>query len=233
MEIKCNVIQDLLPLYVDNACSKESADMVTEHINTCPECKELYDKMCSLNKENILKREQMDIIAHHRRSFKKKRRILSLVCVVALIATLITSISISEPMRYGFNFIADRVQLIPTIISYGNSEVYSRKEMNVAIRLIKEDFKYDFAQLERRKLYSIKFTSDDYCKEVLLRENEHSPKNDKIIDCMVFTTSFKTSILGRHMILERDEFYSNYYYVIVKTKDGEWVKQGAGGFGPP
>ncbi len=41
----CNVIKDLIPLYIDECCSKESADMVTEHLDNCPECKEVYENM--------------------------------------------------------------------------------------------------------------------------------------------------------------------------------------------
>lgn len=42
---KCEVIQDLLPLYIDNICSDESRRMVSEHIESCNECKKLYENM--------------------------------------------------------------------------------------------------------------------------------------------------------------------------------------------
>lgn len=41
----CNVIRDLIPLYIDDCCSKESANIVKEHIDRCPQCKELYENM--------------------------------------------------------------------------------------------------------------------------------------------------------------------------------------------
>jgi len=34
----CNVIKDLLPLYIDGCCSKESSAIIEEHLKTCPEC---------------------------------------------------------------------------------------------------------------------------------------------------------------------------------------------------
>lgn len=43
--MNCNVIKDLLPLYIDGCCSVESADIVKEHIEKCPECKKLYEEM--------------------------------------------------------------------------------------------------------------------------------------------------------------------------------------------
>ena len=43
--MECNIIRDLIPLYIDECCSTESADMVKEHIGSCKECKELYESM--------------------------------------------------------------------------------------------------------------------------------------------------------------------------------------------
>lgn len=38
--MNCNVIRDLLPLYVDNCCCKESRVLVEEHTATCSKCQE-------------------------------------------------------------------------------------------------------------------------------------------------------------------------------------------------
>lgn len=43
--MNCNVIQDLLPLYVDECCSGESAELVKEHLEVCPKCKETFNCM--------------------------------------------------------------------------------------------------------------------------------------------------------------------------------------------
>ena len=42
----CNVIKDLLPLYVDECCSEESARLVAEHLDTCESCRKVYSQMC-------------------------------------------------------------------------------------------------------------------------------------------------------------------------------------------
>ncbi len=34
----CKIIQDLLPLYVDSVCSKESCELVQAHLKICPAC---------------------------------------------------------------------------------------------------------------------------------------------------------------------------------------------------
>lgn len=43
--MNCNIVKDLLPLYVDDCCSEESALAVKEHIESCPQCKTLYESM--------------------------------------------------------------------------------------------------------------------------------------------------------------------------------------------
>ena len=39
MKVTCNVIKDVLPLYLENMLSDDSCIMVEEHIEQCQECK--------------------------------------------------------------------------------------------------------------------------------------------------------------------------------------------------
>ena len=39
MKISCEVIQDLLPLYVDQICSEHSKCLVEEHLRECEKCR--------------------------------------------------------------------------------------------------------------------------------------------------------------------------------------------------
>ncbi|RDU23702.1 zf-HC2 domain-containing protein [Anaerosacchariphilus polymeriproducens] len=39
MNISCEIIKDLLPLYHDGVCSKDSKDMVEEHLQQCESCR--------------------------------------------------------------------------------------------------------------------------------------------------------------------------------------------------
>lgn len=45
MKMKCNVIQDLLPSYVDNICSADTKELVDEHVAECAQCKEKLEQM--------------------------------------------------------------------------------------------------------------------------------------------------------------------------------------------
>ncbi len=49
----CNVINDLIPLYIDGCCSEESSAEVKKHIESCAECRKVFDSMT----QNITKEE--------------------------------------------------------------------------------------------------------------------------------------------------------------------------------
>ena len=61
--MRCEVILDLLPLYVDGDCSQGSKDLVEEHLKRCPKCMKQFDSMtknvpiaCVPDKDISLKR---------------------------------------------------------------------------------------------------------------------------------------------------------------------------------
>lgn len=44
-EKECNIILDILPLYVDQVCSEESKRYIEEHMEYCASCKNEYEEM--------------------------------------------------------------------------------------------------------------------------------------------------------------------------------------------
>ena len=45
--MNCNIVKDLIPLYIDRCCSKESEKVVEEHFRDCDDCKKLLEDMKS------------------------------------------------------------------------------------------------------------------------------------------------------------------------------------------
>lgn len=45
MKYPCDMIQDLLPLYLDGVCSEESKKAIEEHLAECSDCKAFYTTM--------------------------------------------------------------------------------------------------------------------------------------------------------------------------------------------
>ena len=49
--MKCEIIRDLLPLYIDNVCSEETEKEVEAHLDSCDACREIYGDMV----QNVIK----------------------------------------------------------------------------------------------------------------------------------------------------------------------------------
>ena len=56
----CEVIRDLIPLYVDGCCSENTRTLVEEHLAVCPACKEEYDLMKNAFTDKIAKTGSVD-----------------------------------------------------------------------------------------------------------------------------------------------------------------------------
>ncbi len=79
--LKCEVIQDLLPLYIDNVCSDESNRIVTEHLRECEVCQNMYENM----KSEIAKQPFVaDAVSQKDFNFMWKK-VLGVVITLALI----------------------------------------------------------------------------------------------------------------------------------------------------
>lgn len=76
----CNVIRDLLPLYVDECCSEESAKIVVEHLENCESCGEMYRQMCATI---LSKKEMPQNVRFHRINDWKASLLQSLMVFVS------------------------------------------------------------------------------------------------------------------------------------------------------
>ncbi len=47
INMNCDIVKDLIPLYIDGCCSEESRKIIEEHIENCVSCKKLLDDMTS------------------------------------------------------------------------------------------------------------------------------------------------------------------------------------------
>lgn len=43
--MNCNIVHDLLPLYIDGCCSEESKTLIKEHIGSCQNCHQLFEAL--------------------------------------------------------------------------------------------------------------------------------------------------------------------------------------------
>lgn len=86
MKLSCEIIQDLLPLFVDEVCSEQSRQAVAGHLRECEKCRKLMEDTHHIPELEILP-EQPEADKAVAKSFKKihRRWILSLIAVLLVI----------------------------------------------------------------------------------------------------------------------------------------------------
>ena len=73
MKTECSIVKDLLPLYVENMVSKETAQFVLDHLNVCADCKAEYDALMSGGPLTNIEKKP-DINTEQAKSFKTTMR---------------------------------------------------------------------------------------------------------------------------------------------------------------
>lgn len=75
MKNECSIVRDILPLYVENIVSAETASFVKEHIENCPDCAaELEALKAGVNVEKIKSETQDNLEAEAVKSMKAVRK---------------------------------------------------------------------------------------------------------------------------------------------------------------
>lgn len=96
-KLSCNIIKDLLPMYVDEISSKETNDCIKEHLDRCDVCKKEYYKILKVNNYN---EKNNDIETF--RKFKSKIILIFISFMIISIAAVILSM-ICENIKLGLH----------------------------------------------------------------------------------------------------------------------------------
>lgn len=100
MNINCEIIRDLLPLYADNVCSEESRRLVESHCEGCGECRERLEGMRTpLPQKNCGGKNPCDPFKKARRHYIRLAVTTALIfTVIALPLLIIGKITLNEKM---------------------------------------------------------------------------------------------------------------------------------------
>ena len=80
-KVTCDVCKDLIPLVLDGVASKDSEELVNEHIDECEECKEYF----SLYNENDINNKECDSINIFNILRKKLKNLLIMLVVFGVL----------------------------------------------------------------------------------------------------------------------------------------------------
>jgi len=87
-EIKCSIVQDLLPNYIEKLTSEDTNQVIEEHLNECADCKKTYNQMITEIRE-IDKAPKAEL-----KFLKKVQKTKLLAAAISIILTLILSYSL-------------------------------------------------------------------------------------------------------------------------------------------
>ncbi|GHV43224.1 hypothetical protein FACS189490_13300 [Clostridia bacterium] len=103
MEIKCELIRDILPLYVEGLCGDYTKAVVAEHIADCPDCGGLLSELVSENAETA-KRGESKKAAEPFLKVRRRNRVklagVSTVSVIAFAAMFIRLFLVGHRSKY-------------------------------------------------------------------------------------------------------------------------------------
>ncbi|MBQ3258716.1 MAG: zf-HC2 domain-containing protein [Oscillospiraceae bacterium] len=203
MKNECSYVKDILPLYYEGMVSEETAEFVKEHLTSCEECRKRYTEMQSDNSiDNLGQKTSVDQ-AEPIKKFKRKqlRKKIGLICTA--VALTLTALLIIP-------------QILPASISYGDSEIYSQEDRKAAVDLILDSFN----SWKGCKLYSVYFTSDDFCQRELDYCNTLAPDGVEYTECIVYRTEFRSPIRGGGAWNANSRYDWSWY--LARVGDGPW-----------
>lgn len=206
MRNDCNIIKDLLPLYIESIASSDTVAFINEHLDGCEHCRAELEAMKSFDgKDPTLysdKPEPADEALPVRRLKRKlmRRIILTVIASVLLTAAILILC----------------IELKPADIYYGSSEMYTREDMDGAIKLIEEQL----GSFEGCKLYSISYTDDRYCQSELEYCNSLSDNGTEYSECIVFVTDFRSPVFGGGSWTPNCRY--SWYWYLARTESGVW-----------
>lgn len=104
-KINCSLIKDLLPLYIDDLCSKETTEIVSNHLEICEDCNKEYETLKTEPKVKPQQDNSQELIKKVNKKFGKDKRwaviktisiILVVIIVVGIIAVLKVPLYLAE-----------------------------------------------------------------------------------------------------------------------------------------
>ena len=129
--IKCEMMQDLLPLYCDKVCSGETRRAVEEHLAVCPDCRNCLEQLTGQSKP-VTASPGEDAKARVRRGTKKRfsrrRRRSVFITVAAMLVlslVLIGAADVERPVEYRDGLITGGLAVDEVIDLYYHGGNYS------------------------------------------------------------------------------------------------------------
>lgn len=125
MKVQCEIVRDLLPLYLDGIASEPSKQMVETHFSECKECRTLFSQMKDNTLESEMEEEKTDVIARQKKFFKRKSAlvgsVLAGIFMIPILVCLIVNLANGAGLTWFFIvlaslFVAASLTVVPLMV---------------------------------------------------------------------------------------------------------------------
>ena len=147
MKNECNIIRDILPLYVEDMVSEETAKFVKEHLENCPECAKEFEVMkagtkVEKNSDEVQNHLEADVLKSmntiRKRMRKKVYRVAAVItAIIIAIGVLLHIFPVYRILYIGLDNYYSTEQIAKAL--YIGSE-FDRNEAQAVLRLADKAF---------------------------------------------------------------------------------------------
>ena len=125
MKNECEIVNDLLPNYVESLVSEETKKFVNEHIKSCEKCKKKLEILKEdKNKKQRREREEQKIEIDHLKKYNKKMLFLKIPLFTIIIAFIILAMCVTAKYYYNGKILDDARNKIEEISVSNNYHIY-------------------------------------------------------------------------------------------------------------
>lgn len=110
MNKECEIVRDILPLYVDDVCSASSREIIDEHLKTCPDCAAYLEDIRASEAESELRSEKSMVIQNQARRFKRRSAatgsVISALFMIPILICLIVNLTSGRTLDWFYIVVA-------------------------------------------------------------------------------------------------------------------------------
>ena len=120
MNKECEIVRDILPLYVDNACSESSREIIEEHLGQCPDCAAYLSQIQTSEAEEELRDEKTAVISQQARRFRRRSTAVgsttSALFMIPILACMIVNLVSGRTLDWFFVVMASMLVAASVIV---------------------------------------------------------------------------------------------------------------------
>lgn len=152
-KINCSLIKDLLPLYIDDLCSKETTEIVGNHLEICEECNKEYEALKIEPKVKPQQDNSQELIKKVNKKFGKDKKwaVIKTVSIILAVIILVSIVTLLKLPLYMANKLFVNEPYHYMKCNYENWETNNAEKSNYENELIKLyiDEKYGEYKVEK------------------------------------------------------------------------------------